>query len=458
VQQQQPAIHMQPVVYFVGRQETTGHHAAPLMNQLNIRIATPDEVLADAKAGDLAVFYTEHFDAFRQCCIDLQAKNVATLYMIDGILEWRNAWENSPQEIACPYTMRPALAHKVACIGPSQARTIASWGNEDKVEVVGVPRLENLAEQFRTPKSDATKREGSNGPFRVLVMTAKTPAFTDQQLATVKQSLRDLAKWQTENQNLNGRPVEFIWRLTRGIDLDLGVTNQLSNFAGADLQDVLSQIDSVICTPSTAVLEAMLMGLPVAQLDYHNCPHYVQTGWDIPAADHIDAVIQELASPPQRRMLFQQSQLRDALYLSDSAVERTVQLVNQMLKTAAQQINAGQPIKFPPNMLSAPSAQHEAFNHQQLFPHEPTFDEHDMSVLQCQLAHSRREIEHLHREIEQLQSELDQAHQIFETIDSHPIAGPIVRIRQKMVDLMDKIRSRDIGKPNDRDPPPPQPF
>jgi hypothetical protein len=240
--------------------------------------------------------------------------------------------------------------------------------------------------------------------------------------------------------------------------LDLGVPNQLADLAGTDLQEVLSQVDSVISTPSTAVLEAMLLGLPVAQLDYHNCPHYVQTGWDIAAADHIDAVIRELANPPQRRMLFQQSQLRDALHLNDSAIDRTVQLINQMLKTAGQQISAGQPIKFPPNMLSAPSAQHEPFKHQQLFPHEPVFDEFDRSVLQCQLAHSRREIEHLHREIEQLQSELDQAHQIFETINSHPIAGPIVRIRQKMVDLMAKIQSRDIDKPNDRQPPPPQPF
>ena len=64
------------------------------------------------------------------------------------------------------------------------------------------------------------------------------------------------------------------------------------------------------------------------------------------------------------------------------------------------------------------------------------------AVLQVELSHARREISYLHRELAQIQSELDQAHQIFEQIEKHPIAGPIVRIRQKMLDLMAAIRKR----------------
>jgi hypothetical protein len=38
---------------------------------------------------------------------------------------------------------------------------------------------------------------------------------------------------------------------------------------------VLASVDAVISTPSTAMLEGMLQGLPVAVLDFHNRPHYV---------------------------------------------------------------------------------------------------------------------------------------------------------------------------------------
>ena len=95
---------MQPVVYFAGNDHTVGHHAAPLESQFDVRVLSPEQIVQQATAGDLVVFYTEHFDSFREASLQLSKKNVATLYMIDGILEWRNAWENSPDEVACPYT------------------------------------------------------------------------------------------------------------------------------------------------------------------------------------------------------------------------------------------------------------------------------------------------------------------------------------------------------------------
>ena len=108
-------------------------------------------MLKHACPGDVALFYSEHFDRFRDTCLQLKRRNVGTLYLIDGILEWRNAWETEADEIACPFTMRPALADKIACIGASQARVLDSWGNHGKTEVVGIPRLENLRESFFNP-------------------------------------------------------------------------------------------------------------------------------------------------------------------------------------------------------------------------------------------------------------------------------------------------------------------
>ena len=437
---------MQPVVYFAGSDRTVSHHAAPLQSRFDVRILPPEEIAVAAKPGDLAIFYTEHFDAFREASLQLKAKNVATLYMVDGILEWRNAWENSPDEVACPYTMRPALSNKIACIGASQARTLAAWGNADKVEVVGIPRLdhlpveqtENVAAQSTPDQVDAAS---ADAPFRLLVMTAKTPAFTVEQLETVRQSLRDLIAWQQANSTIANRKIEFTWRLTRGLAEELSVDNQLDNLAGGDLHDQLKQVDAVITTPSTALLEAMRMGLPVAQLDYHNRPHYVQTGWDIAAADHIGVAIKQMADREPVRMLFQRQQLADSLYSEGNATERLAALIDLMLEFSKKQITAGQPLNFPANMLPRAKQQFTDFDHASLYG-AVEFQETDPTVLQCQLSHSRREIDHLHGQMQQLQSELDQAHQIFETINSHPVVGPIVRIRQRMIDLMTKMQRR----------------
>ena len=437
---------MQPVVYFAGNVHTVGHHAAPLQARFDVQILAPEQIVERAKAGDLAVFYTEHFDAFREACLQLKDKRVATLYMIDGILEWRNAWENSPDEVACPYTMRPALSDKVACIGASQARTLAAWGNADKVEVVGIPRLDPLPnEPFKTkfaqPYDPTDQTDRLATPFRVLVMTAKTPAFTVKQLETVRRSLHDLLAWQQANPMIADRKIEFTWRLTRGLAAELCVDNQFENFAGADLHEQLKEVDGVITTPSTAALEAMRMGLPVAQLDYHNRPHYVQTGWDIATAEHITDAVCQMANRDPARMLFQHQQLADSLYSESNATARLVSLIELMLQVAQQQIKAERPLRFPANMLPPPKNQLALFDHASLYE-AVEFDELDTTVLQCQLSHSRREIDHLNSQIQQLQSELDQAHQIFETINSHPVAGPVVRIRKRMIDLMAKIQHR----------------
>ncbi len=432
----------QPSVFFVGQPHEVAHHAAPFRERLNVQIADCAQVISLAQPGDLAIFYSEHFDRFRSACQQLQKQNVATLYMIDGILEWRNAWENRTDEVACPYTMRPVLADKVACIGESQARILDSWGNQGKTEIVGIPRFD----KNKTRQSNRNFTFGQNDSFRILVMTAKTPGFTPEQIATTKQSLLDLKAWQSENKTLKQQPVEFVWRLTGGLAEEIGVENQLSDLTGIELADVLTQVDAVITTPSTAMLEAMLIDLPVAVLDYHNCPHYVTAGWDICTAQHIDHTIKQMADRVETRMMFQRSALSDAMLYSmdtsQNATKRFVELVNQMLAIAAKKIKDGSPIVFPNQILQPAIARPTEFCHQSAFPTAAEFKEKDITVTQVELSHARREILHLQKEMAQLQSELDQAHQIFEQIEKHPIAGPVVRIRQKMLDLMNSIRSR----------------
>lgn len=468
----------QPKVFFVGSELEVAHHAAPLQERLNIEIAEPAEVLVAAKPGDLAIFYSEHFDRFRDCCRQLKRRSVATLYMIDGILEWRNAWLNSPEEIACPYTMRPVLSDKVACIGPAQARALRAWGNAAKTEIVGIPRFDNFADRY--PINSVP----SSGEFRVLVMTAKTPGFTPEQVVTVQRSLLDIKQWAAANPQVNGRPVRVIWRLTKNLATEIGVANELSDLSGRELALTLQQVDAVVATPSTAMLEAMLLDLPVAMLDYHNCPHHLATAWTIYSIEHIGPTLIEMERREETRMFYQREQLMDGLLCQDDATDRFVRLVKEMLATAAKQLAAGtdkpmvvakseptaavsEPtaaasladsgsaistaagllspgLVFPEQVLDVPPQVAPKFVHTSLFPELTNSLQQEQVELAVELAHSRREIQKLNRDIEQLQDELDQAHQIFEQIENHPIAGPIVRVRQKMLDLVDSIKNRKV--------------
>jgi hypothetical protein len=429
----------QPSIYFVGTQQEVSHHAAPLQRSLDVKIAEPKEVVENAKSGDLAIFYSEHFDRFRDACQQLKQRNVATLYMVDGILEWRNAWENMPNEVACPYAMRPVLSHKVACIGQSQARVLNAWGNESKTEVVGIPRLEGMGRE-------SVERSNSTASFRVLVMTAKTPGFTPEQVDRVRESLKDLKNWQAANgqSNQTNLNVEFVWRLTGGLAEEIGVETQVNDLTGKELAAVLANVDAVISTPSTAMLEAMQMGLPVAVLDYHNCPHYVNAGWDICSNEHIGPTIVQMAERNEVRMLFQQNELADALNINGNSLQRFVELIEKMLASAGRQLESddSQPLSFNEPLLTPLPQTLATFSHEALYPTADEFTSEDRTVLQVELSHARREIAHLHRELAQIQSELDQAHQIFEQIEKHPIAGPVVRIRQKMLDLMATMRNR----------------
>ncbi|MEM9413331.1 MAG: DUF6716 putative glycosyltransferase, partial [Planctomycetota bacterium] len=373
-------------VFFVGTQNEIGHHAAPLKEFISYSIVTPGEIFDCAQPGDLAIFYSEHFDRFRNAIRKLKENQVATLYMIDGILEWRNAWINDVNEPACPFTMRPILCDKAACIGHAQKRILDSWGNDGKTEVIGIPRF--LRNQLRTQLAgDATKS--------LLIMTAKCPAYTDEQREKLLVSLRDIRNFVTNSPQWNA-----IWRLTDELEVELGVASQVNDFSGKELSQVLNTVDAVVTTSSTAMLEAMNASLPTAILDYHHYPHYAHAAWTIRSCDDVKLVLDELYDPPAHAMDYQAFLLRDELQLESCSAMRMVDLISQMQSVAKEAISKQQPLRFPSLMLEHSAISTSAASpHDSLYPSHQEFKKTDLLELQTELAHSRREIMHLNREL-----------------------------------------------------------
>jgi hypothetical protein len=421
---------MEQSVYMAGTELEAGHHVQALRPRMVVSCLEPNELLNVAKPGDLVLFYSEHFDRFREACIELQRRRVATLYLLDGILEWRNAWENRSEEPACPWTMRPVISDVAACIGQSQARVLASWGNFRRLEIIGVPRFDQQRLRYLSGK---LKPRDEDGRFRLLVMTAKCPGFTPGQVEITKRSLRDLRD-NFPRQLADGRTVEVDWRLTAGLEQELQVANRLNDLSGRELAEILLDYDAVISTPSTAGLEAMLAGRPLAWLDYHGTPQLTPAAWSIGHRDDIPRVLAELGSPPASKVVWQNQLLRDHVYLAESATERLTQLVQRMLEQAKADIQSGNPFRFSDGMLAPPRPVENCFEHAELYPAFKEFTERELLVAQTEWAHARREISHLQAELRQARSELADAHAIFEEIQKHPLAGPIVRLRQKLID------------------------
>ena len=259
-------------VFYVGTPEQVGHHAAPIASQLDVKIVPPELIANQANAGDVAIFFSEHFQPARDAIVELRKKSVATLYAIDGILEWRNAWDNLPNEPACPWTMRPGLCDKVAVIGPSQYRILSGWGNAAKLELVGIPRLDSWIAD-RDSNRASLQYWTEERPIRMMVATAKTAGFTPDQVATTKASLEAVKDFVLRENESPRRSWDVTWRLTGELASELDVASSTESFSGLDLRTQLESVDIVVTTPSTLMIEAMLLGKIAVLLEEHGFDH-----------------------------------------------------------------------------------------------------------------------------------------------------------------------------------------
>jgi hypothetical protein len=313
-------------------------------------------------------------------CLDAaRAARVPSLVLQDGILEWRCQYENplfgmgggAPQH-------QPVMADKIACIGAQSARQIAAWGNAGKVEVTGMPRLDHLlSRRPEPPRAPGT---------RLLVMTAKNPGFTPEQLAVTLRSLADL------REELARRPeLSVSWRVSRNVAEALSIPSTLTRVDSAELADAVEAADAVITTPSTAMLEAMRLSRPVAVLDYHNVPRFVPSAWTISSREQMAPTLAELASPPARKMAYQREVLRDALRGDGPSSPRVADLIAAMAEVGRRARSEQRPLSLPAAMVAAEEGTVEPARLADLYPESPAFAPRSLEELQARLARAEQE-------------------------------------------------------------------
>jgi hypothetical protein len=380
------------------------HHARPLLGHFGGRATVESDRLPASLARhnpDLVITFDEHDCELGMLTAEMSRQGIATLQIMDGILEWRRTWQYPTSAEKRPLN-QPVLAHKVACLGRADARIMESWGNVGKCEVVGSPRFDHLVAENRPPRVEPV----SGRPLRLLVMTAKTPGFTPEQVETTLRSLAEIRDSLAPRQD-----VEILWRVTQNMHEKLGVRDTVRDVTGGELHEVLRSVDAVVSTSSTALLESMLCGLPTAVLDYHNCPHYVTTAWRITAGSQIGPVVEALRSPPLEKMLYQDYCLHDALSCASPALPRMVRLIEEMIRIRKERRAAGEPtLQFPHRILDGPeefvSWPHRNFDLRALYPGHAVFGRSDLAAMQAELESALGTVERLHTQVEVLTGRL----------------------------------------------------
>jgi hypothetical protein len=425
-------------VYILDR--TNGQHTvyASWLPQLTLPHHIATKLSADWTPPDDAALIVTHYHyqlpevAVLRRAVEQNA--VPILILADGILEYRNTWMHPG--LADGAIFQPILGHKLAVIGHSQARIVESWGNPGKCEIVGLPICDRLIGQ-----QPGERRMGQ--PARILIATARTPGFDQHQLGEVARSLTDLKDWFADF----GQPFcQPVWRLTGDMDQRIGVDQSGTSTSAMDLYDLLRQVDAVITTPSTLMLEAALAGLPVALLDYNNCPHYVPSAWTISAPEHISTVIRELVGPPEARLTFQRAVLHDALECATPATPRLLQLIHAMYRAGCRCRSEQIAVSLPARILDPFTPLPEAANCAEpklMYPRNATFANHDLRSLQVELNHYQLQHEILVRQthvLAQRNAELQQENERLHDIET--AASPLHSVAKYAWNPLRVVRSR----------------
>jgi len=312
---------------------------------------------------------------------------VPTLVLADGIVEYRNTW-NHPQNVPGAM-MQPVLGHKVACLGPAQARVLETWGNFGSCEVVGGPRFDAYL--------GIRRRVNADGPASVLVATAKTPYFTSAQRDLVVESLRDVRAFLAADAGSGAPAMEARWRVAAELEDVIGLADQDVRARDARVIDALAETDILVTTPSTLIVEGMLAGCSVVVLDYTNSPSYYNAAWRITAQRHISDALRRAARPTQAERLFQQHALHDLCACSTPATPRLLTLVRRMMESGRLARDAGVPLSLPVRMLPADVPEQalpdNAFDMTRLYPSASQARRNGIAALQYEVALLRRMVE-----------------------------------------------------------------
>lgn len=281
-----------------------------------VEYGRPLETVDQVEAGDVYLSASEFWPDDTECFEQLRSRQVITMCLADGILEWRNSFEHPPSDLegVGKPLWAPVMSDYFLAIGEAQKRSVEPFGNDGRCYVIGAPRLESSIERYKNSKWSLPDKRSR----KVLIASAKRFAQGAVDGAAMVKAYADLKRFFHEP--VGSLPVRWepVWRVSEELAAELALSSEEKRSGAGELGKILGEVDAVICNQSTLILEAMLYRLPVASLDYTDAPHFIRTAWNIKGEEHIVSVMMSMCSPQQHHVRFQDIELRDQLQVEDS--------------------------------------------------------------------------------------------------------------------------------------------
>jgi len=274
------------------------HHYIALAEQPGIEwlgvVAPPWEDSLPGKV-DAVIVSCEYFLGNRLAIAACQRFGIPTYHVLDGILEWRNLFENPRTTVAengAPL-YRPLISDHTFAMGEIERLTL-QWLGNDSVHAFGLPRFDAL------PVKPC--RVGPiEGRPKVLIATANTPWFSDEQKTRFCDEFGRLVDLLRPRSDL-----AIEWRVAEPVAVEFGLANSTQQPSTVALQSAAA----LITTPSSLVIESMRLGVPTLVFDPYACPILNPSAWHATSANTVLQLLHSLLAPDDERAGLQNT-LRD---------------------------------------------------------------------------------------------------------------------------------------------------
>lgn len=223
-------------------------------------------------------------------------QGVKTLLIADGILEWSNMFNNKKVLSKNLKLFHPILHDYFFCVGEIEASYFRSLGQKTKNYIP--IRMNSTKNKMNSTKSMA------NSKHDFLITTANT-AYHNQKEKTLLITILKKIKKDLEKSNLT-----YGFRLfDKSLLKELGLSD---NYISDNFSDTLKNFKCLISTPSSIIITAMELNIPVAQIIYRDSPIFVQSGWLISNLN-FDSTFDSMLKFEKERMDFQRFQIQNYL-------------------------------------------------------------------------------------------------------------------------------------------------
>lgn len=242
----------------------------------------------------VSIHYTNYLSNF--LIIKARKNNVKTLLLADGIMDWSNFFDNPKQLEKKLKLYHPIIHDHFWTVGKFEKEYFMYQGQNTK------HYLPNRILKSKIPY-DLPKKN------KILVTTANTAYFNDLEKVALLNNLRII------KENIEKKNIDVIYRIfDKSLIEELSINESLNDTV-TNFDDVLKKVSSVITTPSSITISSMFHNRSVAQIMYRDSPLFVQSGWMLTNGYSISATIDSLILGDEKRMDFQNAQLKN--YLND---------------------------------------------------------------------------------------------------------------------------------------------